>query len=162
MSSTLGRAEPDLMQTAGTARRNGFLVVCLLAGCAATQPLVPYTTVGDAVPTALVAGPPDPSQGRAIIAGRDGNCLLCHSIPESWQPFMGNIGPSLSGVGRRLSAAQLRLRIIDAAVLNRETVMPPYYRTDGLTNVAVQFSGKPILNAQQIEDVVAYLGTLRQ
>ncbi len=75
---------------------------------------------------------------------------------------MGNIGPSLSGVGRRLSAAQLRLRIIDAAVVNPETVMPPYYRTNGLRNVSEQYSGKPILSAQQIEDVVAYLGTLRQ
>ena len=150
------------MRTAVNARRTGLLIACILAACAAPQPLASYAVVGDAVPNALVASPADPLRGRAIIVGRDANCLLCHSVPESGQQFMGNIGPSLSGVGRRLSAAQLRLRIIDAAVVNPETVMPPYYRTNGLRNVSEQYSGKPILSAQQIEDVVAYLGTLRQ
>jgi sulfur-oxidizing protein SoxX len=64
-------------------------------------------------------------------------------------------------VGARLSTAQLRLRVVDQSRLNRDTVMPSYYRVSGLTRVAGAYRGKPILNAQQIEDVVAYLQTLR-
>jgi sulfur-oxidizing protein SoxX len=74
---------------------------------------------------------------------------------------MGNIGPTLSGVAQRLSAAQMRLRIVDQSRLNPATVMPAYYRTEGLSLVAPSFQGKPVLNAQQIEDVIAYLQTLK-
>lgn len=95
------------------------------------------------------------------MAGRDANCLLCHAVPETGERFMGNVGPPLSGVGGRLSAAQLRLRIVDQSRLNRDTVMPSYYRVSGLTRVAAAYRGKPVLTAQQIEDVIAYLQTLR-
>lgn len=95
------------------------------------------------------------------MAGRDANCLLCHAVPESGERFMGNVAPPLSGVGARLSAAQLRLRVVDQSRLNRDTVMPSYYRVSGLNNVAEAYRGKPILTAQQVEDVVAYLQTLR-
>ena len=92
---------------------------------------------------------------------RDGNCLLCHALPETGARFMGNLAPSLSGVGARLSAGQLRLRLVDSMRLNRDTIMPSYYRVDGLSQVAQAFRGKPILTAQQIEDTIAYLASLR-
>jgi sulfur-oxidizing protein SoxX len=74
---------------------------------------------------------------------------------------MGNLASPLAGVGTRLSEGQLRLRIVDSARLNRDTIMPSYYRVDGLNQVAAAWRGKPILTAQQIEDAVAYLRTLR-
>ena len=90
-----------------------------------------------------------------------GNCLICHQVPEQDEPFQGTIGPALAGVGARLDVGQLRLRLVDASLLNPKTVMPPYFRTEGLRDVAPQFRGLPALNAQEIEDVVAYLASLR-
>ena len=120
-----------------------------------------YEVVADAIPAALTGVPGDPRRGREVIAGRDGNCLLCHAIPETSERFVGNVGPPLSGVGLRLTAAQLRLRIADSGRLNRDAIMPSYYRVHGLERVAAAYQGKPILTAQQVEDVVAYLLTLR-
>lgn len=134
------------------------------AGCAATVPAGPlpaFTVSGDTIPLPLAQTPGDPVRGRMVMAGRDANCLLCHAVPESGERFMGNVAPPLSGIGARLSAAQLRLRVVDQSQLNRDTVMPSYYRVSGLTRVAEAWRGKPILTAQQIEDVVAYLLTLR-
>lgn len=142
------------------------LVVLMMCGAAAAQavaaepPLVSFRIDGDAIHAPLaVAG--DPQRGRDIVAGRDGNCLLCHAIPETGARFMGDIAPPLSGVGARLSAAQLRLRLVDQSRLNPDTVMPSYYKVDGLHRVAPAFRGRPILNAAQVEDVVAFLQTLR-
>ncbi|MBY0268787.1 MAG: sulfur oxidation c-type cytochrome SoxX [Burkholderiales bacterium] len=136
-----------------------------VAGCASnaadTATLPAYAVTGDTIPAPLVPTPGDSARGQAVMAGRDANCLLCHAVPESGERFMGNVAPPLSGVGARLSAAQLRLRVVDQSRLNRDTVMPSYYRVAGLTNVAEVYRGKPILTAQQIEDVVAYLQTLR-
>lgn len=135
-----------------------------VAGCAAlvpAEPLPAFTVTGDAIPVPLVQTPGDSARGRTVMAGRDANCLLCHAVPESGERFMGNLAPPLSGVGARLSAAQLRLRVVDQSRLNRDTVMPSYYRVSGLTRVAEAYRGKPILTAQQIEDVVAYLQSLR-
>jgi sulfur-oxidizing protein SoxX len=96
------------------------------------------------------------------VANRQvGLCLLCHSGPFPEEKFQGTLAPSLQGAGSRSSEGQLRLRIVDASRFNPETIMPPYYRTEGLTRVAKAFAGKPILSAEQIEDVVAYLETLR-
>lgn len=120
-----------------------------------------FAVSGDAITLPLVQTPGDALRGRTVMAGRDANCLLCHAVPESGERFMGNVAPPLSGVGARLSAAQLRLRVVDQSRLNRDTVMPSYYRVTGLTNVADAYHGKPILTAQQVEDVVAYLQTLR-
>ncbi len=96
-----------------------------------------------------------------MLLGRDGNCLLCHAVPETGARFMGDLGPPLSGVASRLTAGQLRLRIVDSRRLNPDTIMPPYYSTDGLAQVAEAWRGRPVLAAQQVEDVVAYLSTLR-
>jgi sulfur-oxidizing protein SoxX len=120
-----------------------------------------YPVAGDAIPLPLTSEPGDPARGLSVIAGRDANCLLCHAVPESGARFTGNLAPPLDGVGARVGAGQLRLRMVDSTRLNANTIMPPYYRIDGLNQVAEAWRGKPILTAQQIEDVVAYLLTLR-
>ncbi len=117
---------------------------------------------GDAIPEPLAARPGDAARGRAIVANRSvGLCLLCHSGPIPEERFQGTLAPSLAGAGARWSVSQLRLRIVDGARLNPDTIMPPYYRTTGLHRVARAFEGKTILTAEQIEDVVAYLATLK-
>lgn len=122
----------------------------------------PLQVVGDAVPQALTATPGDPVRGRAIVASRQlGLCLLCHSGPVPEERFQGNLAPDLAGAGSRWSEGQLRLRIADAQHLNPASMMPAYYRSEGLVRVGAAWQGKPIMNAQQIEDVVAYLRTLR-
>jgi sulfur-oxidizing protein SoxX len=116
----------------------------------------------DAIDRPLSGQPGDPVRGRQIVENRQlGACLLCHSGPFPSPHLQGTIGPSLEGVGSRLSAAQIRLRLVDARTLNPETVMPPYYVVDGLTRTADEWQGRPALSAQQIEDVVAFLVTLR-
>ena len=118
--------------------------------------------VGDAVPQALTEVAGDPVRGRAIVANRQlGLCLLCHTGPIPEERFQGNLAPDLAGAGKRWTPAQLRLRITDARELNSQTIMPSYYRSDGLNRVAAAWASVPILNAQQVEDVVAYLATLR-
>lgn len=116
----------------------------------------------DGIPASLTGQPGDPARGRAIVANRQlGLCLLCHSGPFPEERFQGDLAPSLEGAGRRLSEAKLRLRLVDSRKVNPETIMPSYYRTEGLERVAPAFRGKPLLSAEQIEDVVAYLGTLK-
>jgi sulfur-oxidizing protein SoxX len=118
--------------------------------------------VGDAIPASLTGAPGDSERGRAIVGNRQvGLCLLCHTGPFPDEHFQGNLAPDLAGAGSRASAGQLRLRIVDASRLNPNTIMPPYYRVDGLQRVAAIFRGKPILSAEQIEDVVAFLVTLK-
>lgn len=117
--------------------------------------------VGDAIPDSLTGRPGDPLRGRAIVANRQtGLCLLCHSGPFPEERFQGDLAPDLRGAGRRLSEGQLRLRIADSGRVVPDTIMPAYHRTEGLARVAPQFRGKPLLSAEQIEDVVAYLRTL--
>jgi sulfur-oxidizing protein SoxX len=124
--------------------------------------LRPYAVAGDAIPASLTGAPGNPARGRAIVANRQvGLCLLCHTGPFSEQKFQGTIGPDLRGAGTRWSEGQLRLRIVDASRINPATIMPPYYRIDGLARVAPAYREKPVLTAEQIEDVVAYLETLR-
>jgi sulfur-oxidizing protein SoxX len=122
----------------------------------------PLQVVGDAIPQALTATPGDPARGRAIVANRQlGLCLLCHTGPVPEERFQGNLAPDLAGAGTRWNEGQLRLRIADAQRLNPASLMPAYYRSEGLARVGAAWQGKPILDAQQIEDVVAYLRTLR-
>ncbi len=124
--------------------------------------LRPYTVVGDAIPASLTATAGDAGRGRAVVLNRQaGLCLLCHSGPFPEERFQGDIAPDMRGAGSRWSEGQLRLRIVDASRLNPATIMPIYYRTDGLTRVAPAWRGKPVLTAEQIEDVVAFLRTLR-
>ena len=130
---------------------------------AAQEPLSSYIIVGDTVPTSLSGENGDPVRGRAIITNRQvGLCLLCHSGPFPEEKLQGTLAPDLKGAGSRSTVGQLRLRIVDASRLNPDTIMPPYYRIDGLARVAPLFRDKPILTAEQIEDVVAFLATLRE
>lgn len=136
-------------------------LLATLAAPAAAQGL-PWRATGDGIAQALTAEPGDAARGRAIVASRQqGLCLLCHSGPIPEERFQGNLAPPLDGAGKRLSAAQLRLRMADSRQVNPDSLMPPYHQTGGLMQVGRAFSGQPILSAQQIEDVVAYLVTLQ-
>jgi sulfur-oxidizing protein SoxX len=96
-----------------------------------------------------------------VVNRQVGLCLLCHSGPFPEERFQGAIGPALDGVGARVPEGELRLRLVDPAKFNPQSIMPAYFRSDGLTRVAASYRGKPLLDAQQVEDVVAFLGTLR-
>jgi len=125
--------------------------------------LVSFSISGDGIATSLTGAPGDSARGRAIVVNRQvGLCLLCHSGPFPEERMQGTLAPDLKGAAARWSVAQLRLRIVDAAVINPNTIMPPYYRVEGLERVAPPLRGKPILTAEQIEDVVAFLATLRE
>ena len=125
--------------------------------------VVPFEVVGDAIPRPLTPAPADPARGRAIVSSRQtGLCLLCHGGPFPEVRFQGNLAPDLRGAGSRWSAAQLRLRLADGRRLDAQSIMPAYHRVDGLTQVAAAWQGRPLLSAQQIEDVVAYLVTLKE
>ena len=140
----------------------GLAAVPVSAPVSAQDGLVAYAVVGDGIPQPLAAAPGDPARGRAIVASRTvGLCLLCHAGPIAEERFQGTLAPSLAGAGGRWSVAQLRLRIVDAARLNPDTIMPPYHRTSGLRRVAGPYAGRPILTAGQVEDVVAWLATLK-
>jgi sulfur-oxidizing protein SoxX len=118
--------------------------------------------VGDGIPASLTGRPGDPARGRAVVVNRQvGLCLLCHSGPFPEERFQGTIGPDLAGVGARWSEGQIRLRLVDGRRLNPDTIMPSYYVAEGLTRVAPAWRGKPVITAEQIEDVVAFLTTLR-
>jgi sulfur-oxidizing protein SoxX len=104
----------------------------------------------------------DPVQGQAIVLNRQqGLCVLCHQVPGGESRFQGNLAPDLRGVGSRLDASALRLRIVDSQQINPQSIMPAYYRTTGLSQVAPAFTNKTLLRAQDIEDVVAFLLTLK-
>ena len=133
-----------------------------LPGFAAAQELRNYTVIGDAIPVSLTGAPGDPARGRATLVNRQSTCILCHGGPFPEERFQGDLAPSLTGSGSRWSEGQLRLRLVDASRLNPATIMPSYYRVDGLVRVGSAWRGKPILSAEQIEDMVAYLVTLRE
>lgn len=124
-------------------------------------PLVAYTIINFQIPKPLTSEPGDPARGRQVAVDRKlGNCLSCHSMPVD-DADQGNIGPNLRGVGGRYAVSSLRLRIVNPKALDPATIMPAYYRVAGLTAVGTAFAGKPILTAQEVEDVVAYLATLK-
>jgi len=150
---------------ARSARHIGtWIAAALLAlpGPAGAQALRPYTVVGDAIPEPLTNARGDVERGRALVVERSSTCILCHSGPFPEQKFQGDLAPDLSGSGSRWSEGQLRLRLVDASRLNAATIMPSYYRVAGLDRVGTTWRGKPILSAEQIEDIVAYLITLRE
>jgi sulfur-oxidizing protein SoxX len=143
-----------------------FAVIATAASYAATTDvhdanLIPYSIVDGGIPAPLGGLRGDANAGRQIVQNRKlGNCLSCHSMPLA-APDQGNVGPALAHVGSAFSVAQLRLRIVNPKEIDPQTIMPAYYRVDGLRHVATAFLGKPILTAQQVEDVVAYLASLK-
>jgi len=136
--------------------------VRLAAALIAVAGLVGVAHGQDAIPESLTGAKGDPARGRAIVANRQvGLCLLCHSGPFPEERFQGELAPDLNGASARWSEGQLRLRIVDSSRVNPTSIMPAYHRSDGLTRVAPAFRGKPILTAEQVEDVVAFLLTLK-
>ena len=141
-----------------------FAAVATAAGCAASAPdaVSPYRVEGDAIRERLSpAAPGDAARGKQLFSSRDSNCFLCHSAPGAGARFMGNLGPPLAGVAARFTEAQLRLLVVDPMRLNPDTIMPSYYRMDGLNRVGEAWRDKPVFTAQRVEDTVAYLLTLR-
>lgn len=133
----------------------------LPAGSQAPQSLKTYRVVDNAIPEPLTGERGDPARGRAIVMKRESTCLLCHSGPFPEEQFQGDLSPTLTGTGARWSEGELRLRMVDATRFNPATIMPAFYRVDGFNRVGPAWRGKPILTAEQIEDVVAFLATLR-
>jgi sulfur-oxidizing protein SoxX len=143
------------------ARRSVDALIAVLMACFLGSRGADATPL-DAIETPLTDQTGDPGRGRLIVENRAlSACLLCHAGPFPEPHLQGSIGPSLDGVGSRLNAGQIRLRLVDSRKLHPDTVMPPYYVVDGLNRTGRQWQGRPILSAQQIEDVVAFLSTLR-
>jgi sulfur-oxidizing protein SoxX len=138
-----------------------FAAALVAAGCAMGA-ASGAASAQDSIPASLTGAKGDPARGRAIVTNRQlGLCLLCHSGPFPEERFQGNLAPDLAGAGKRWSEGALRLRIVDSSRINPATIMPAYHRTDGLARVAPAWRGKPVLSAEQIEDVVAFLTTLK-
>jgi sulfur-oxidizing protein SoxX len=124
--------------------------------------VVNYRIINAAIPEPLTDLPGEAERGRRVVQDRDGgDCLICHAMPLPQRQFHGTIGPPLDDVGSRYSAGVLRLRLVDPKAVNPHTIMPAYHRVEGFHRVHERYGGKPILTAQQIEDVVAYLLTLQ-
>ena len=129
----------------------------------APLPATGFDVVGDAIPAPLAAEPGDPVRGRAVVAGRQvGTCVLCHAGPFPEERLPATIAPDLRGVADRLTAGQIRLRLADPRLVNPDTLMPAYFSLEGLARVGRAWQGRTALTAQQIEDAVAYLMTLKE
>ena len=146
--------------------RHCLMAASLAAALAAqAQPAAvqPFSVVGDAIPAPLAGLQGDPARGRVVVGNRQvGLCLLCHTGPFPEERAQGTLAPNLAGAGARWNEGQLRLRVVDARRLNPATIMPSYHRVDGLVRVGPAWRGRPVLDAQQVEDVVAFLATLRE
>ncbi len=127
--------------------------------------LTPYEVVGDiAIPKSLTGKPGDPARGRKLMANRKkGNCLACHKISQMNDfLFHGEIGPELTDVASNMPDEEIRLRLVNPKFVNPDTIMPAFYKVEGLYRVRKKFKGKPILTAQEIEDIIAYMRTLKE
>lgn len=147
--------------------RSFIASACLLALGLATPALagdqVAYNVVDGGIPEALTSEAGSVDRGReSMINRKQGNCLACHAVSAlADQPFHGVVGPPLDGVAERWSEAELRLIVVNSQAVFEGTIMPAFYTTDGLKRVAKKFQGKTILTAQQVEDIIAYLKTLK-
>lgn len=146
--------------------RSTLQIATLIAGLAlvsggSAEGLVHYEITGDGIANSLTGAAGDAARGRELVLARTTTCILCHSGPFPETRFQGDLAPDLTGAGNRWTVSQLRLRMVDASRFNPGTIMPSYYRNDGLVRVGRNFVGKPILSAAEIEDIVAYLATLR-
>jgi len=141
----------------------GIALLLAVSVQAGQSGIVAYKVVdGHSIPKSLTGQPGDPKRGRLTAVDRKkGNCLACHKMPIPEQQFHGDVGPDLAGVGDRLSEGEIRLRIVNPKIVNAETIMPAFYRADGFHRVLKGFEGKTIISAQDVEDIVAYLKTLK-
>ncbi len=164
MSAAPGRSQARSRRSAQREAKPVSLVRrMLLPGMALLLTLAATRPCAQEMPQALTAIPGDATRGRAIVLDRRaGSCLLCHSGPFPEERAQGDLASNLSGAGSRWSGAQLRQRLVDARRLDPNTIMPAYFSVEGLNQVAGRWRGRTILEAQQIEDVVAFLLTLRQ
>jgi sulfur-oxidizing protein SoxX len=146
--------------------RSSIYIAALFAGLALVsnaraEGLAPYKFTGDGIADSLTGAPGDATRGRALVLARTTTCILCHSGPFPETRFQGDLAPDLTGAGNRWTVSQLRLRMVDASRFNPDTIMPSYYRNEGLVRVGRNFADKSILSAAEIEDIVAFLATLR-
>jgi sulfur-oxidizing protein SoxX len=155
----------DIRFAAGTIAGAAFMLLAVTASAQDIRDanLVPYTVKDYAIEKSLTGKPGDPANGRKIaITSGQGNCVICHKLPIPEVAFrIGNVGPDLTEVGSRLTPAEIRMRIVNPKLLNEGTIMPAYYRVTGLNRVDKKSQGKPMLTAEQVEDLVAYLSTLK-
>ncbi|MBK1634445.1 sulfur oxidation c-type cytochrome SoxX [Rhodovulum adriaticum] len=151
----------------------GALVLMATTGLATAEVVAPGEVVMDEygfVPAPLTDQPGDPERGRKIVGTKSlGNCVSCHQITEMSHdvPFHGEVGPMLDGLPHRYPVAMIRGILVNSKNVFDGTVMPAYYKTDGFIRPGNGYTGKaaegaiePLLSAQQIEDVIAYLLTL--
>lgn len=145
------------------------------AGAVLANPVTPgdvaYTEDG-AIAASLSGAAGDAANGAKVMVTRSkGNCVACHDVTALKDaPFHGEVGPSLDGAGDRWTAEELRGLVANAKMTFEGTVMPAFYKTSGFTRPGNGYTGKaakesdltPILTAQEIEDVVAFLATLKE
>jgi sulfur-oxidizing protein SoxX len=133
------------------------LCLALVIACtgAAVAQVASYKVVGDGIPQSLTGKPGNAAAGRALLVKRDAaNCLQCHAVKKDKELAAGgDKGPALDGVGAALTPAQLRLSVVDYSKVTGGTAMPSFHKAPG--------GDKPLMTGEQIEDVVAYLSTLK-
>ena len=150
-----------------TISKLAFMVAVFAAGVIVTtvhaDPYIPWQMENFAIESPLGGLKGNAQRGRQIVIdSHKGSCLACHEMPIPEESFHGNIGPSLIGVATRLTKGQIRLRVVDEKQINPDTIMPGYYRhPKHFTLVSYEYEGKTFLTAQEVEDVVAYLLTLK-
>ena len=150
---------PRTLAVAAAALACVGLAQAVAAGGVAKYEIVDENTI----PKPLTATPGDPQKGLATMINRKkGNCLSCHVAPKVDQPYQGKIGPEFAGVADRWSEAEIRAIVVNSKLNNPDTIMPGFHVVDDLHRVLKKFEGKPILTAQEVEDVVAYLVTLKE
>lgn len=141
----------------------GVAVVWALTMAPAVSAHAQPASTSTNLPKSLTGEPSDAERGRALAWARDrGNCVACHVIPAPDMVTHGSIGPPLKGLADRQSEGQIRARIVDARAFNAAALMPSYHRTEGLKRVAKPLEGRPVLSAQEVEDMVAFMLTLRE
>jgi len=132
------------------------------APAGAADPPGAAAAAAQAMPRSLTGRPGDAARGRDIVLSRErGNCIACHEVPAPDRRFHGDVGPSLDGIAARLGEAELRARLVDARRVTPSSIMPAYHRVDGFRRVAAAYAGRPVLTAEEVEDVLAFLMTLR-
>ena len=146
----------------------GVLVLALggelgMAQQATNAALVPFEVIKDGIAAPLGGTRGDAARGKTVAFDPErGNCTICHPVPGGDERTQGNVAPTLAGVARRLGEAQIRLRLVDGTRINPETIMPSFYRVEGLQRVGEAYRNKPVLQASEIEDIIAFLMTLKE
>jgi L-cysteine S-thiosulfotransferase len=132
---------------------------CVSAGTALGAGATAAAPLAESAP---VTKPGDAARGRAIVVDRQrGMCLLCHGGPFVEEPTPGDIATNLAGVGSRYSAAELRQRVADSRSFNPASIMPTYAQPSRGARVAPTRAGQALLSEQELDDVLAFLRTLK-